>query len=80
LADVIPPEFQEGQDEVYRMETDAQGVTTYILAAQEVSVRMGQPRPSPDHRIRHKNGDFLDNRRPNLEWHVPPIGPNPSKN
>lgn len=80
LADVVPPELLEGYGGAYTAVTDAQGRTRYISMAEMVLERMGQPRPSPDHRIRHKDGDPINSCRDNLEWHLPADRPNTLKN
>jgi hypothetical protein len=60
--------------------TDSRGRMFYITMGEAILERMGQPRPSPQHRVCHKNGDKRDNRRENLEWRLVTIGPGASDN
>src|SRR4051812_782766 len=71
LRGAIPPELLEEDGHVGRADIDSEGRPYAILLAQAILEVMGQPRPSPRHRVRHVNGDKLDNRRPNLTWHLP---------
>jgi hypothetical protein len=64
---LIPLEIQEGRDHVYRIN----GEGRLILLAEEILKRDGRPRPSINHRIRHIDGNYLNNTGKNLCWVIP---------
>jgi hypothetical protein len=79
-SETIPPELLEEKGHPYGEITGTRGYVKYFLVAETFLERMGQPRPSPRHRVRLKNGDKQDLRPANLEWWVPPSQPTPSDN
>jgi hypothetical protein len=88
-AESIPPELCEMAAQMslcevegqrYIVDTDAQGRKSYLPLAELALELVGQPRPSPEHRVHYKNGDKLDNRPENLEWKLSPDGSDPSDN
>jgi hypothetical protein len=76
----IPPELTEEDGHVYREVIDPLGNTTFVTLSESVLERMSQPRPTPRHRVHHKNGNKLDNRRDNLGWRLFLVGPGSSDN
>ena len=64
---LIPLEIQEGMDQVYRVNGDGR----LILLAEEILKLEGKPRPSVKHRIRHIDGNYLNNTGRNLRWVIP---------
>lgn len=67
IEDPIPLELQEGMDQVFRIDGDGR----LILLAEEVLTLSGKPRPSIHHRIKHVDGNYLNNTRKNLRWYLP---------
>lgn len=61
---------EDGRISVY-MKTSLTGNATTFPLDELVLAAFGDTRPTPRHRVRHLNGDLLDNRVENLEWHVP---------
>jgi hypothetical protein len=76
----VPPELTEEEGHVWTVMTDDRGRKRYITLGETVLERMGQPRPSPHHRVFHRNGNKLDNRCENLEWRLPTISAEPAVN
>jgi hypothetical protein len=76
----IPPELSEEEGHVWTVMTDGRGRKRYTTLGEAVLERMGRPRPSPHHRVFHRNGDKLDNRRENLEWQLVTAMPVPMVN
>ncbi len=67
VEDLIPPELQEGMDQVFRVDDN----NRYILMAEEIMNMRGKPRPSMKHRIYHIDGDYLNNQDKNITWIIP---------
>lgn len=61
---------EDGRVSVYMKASLTGNATTFPLD-ELVLAAFGDTRPTPRHRIRHVNGDLLDNRVENLEWYVP---------
>jgi hypothetical protein len=68
---IIPIELQEGMPQVVTEIIDEDGNEVTILLPEFILGNAGRPRPSPKHRIKHKNGNWLDNQKHNLEWVIP---------
>jgi hypothetical protein len=79
-SEPIPPELLEEEGHPYGEITGPGGYVKYYLVAETFLELMGQPRPSPRHRVRLKSGDKNDLRPANLEWWIPPSQPTPSHN
>jgi hypothetical protein len=79
-SETIPPELLEEEGHSYSEITGPRGYVKYFLMAETFLELMGQPRPSPRHRVRLKNGDKNDLRPANLEWWIPPSRPTLSDN
>jgi hypothetical protein len=68
---LLPIELQEGMQQVVSVQVDADGNDVYVLMAEMILNNIGRPRPSPRHRVHHKDGDYLNNQRDNLDWVIP---------
>jgi HNH endonuclease len=74
------PELTKEDGHVYVTMIDDWGRKVDRMVAELVLEAFVGPRPSPLHRVYHRNGQTHDNRLTNLEWRLPTIVPEPSVN
>src|SRR4051794_23382520 len=71
------PTFTKEDGHVYVTLIDDWGREVVRMVAELGLEAFVGPRPSPQHRVHHRNGDKRDNCAANLEWRLP-IVPEPS--
>ncbi len=82
LTDTWRPVPQSTKEDGHSYVTiiDDRGREVDLMMAEAVLESFGFPRPSPGHRVYHRNGEKRDNRLINLEWRLLTIFPERSNN